>query len=546
MVVSALRQEAESDMTRLPLNQILCGNCVDVLEDFPENSIDLVVTDPPYGLSFMGKDWDKTLPPREAFEEIIRVLKPGALAFVMSSPRQDLLWRMLAMLEGVGFELTQSYIDWIYKTGFPKAYDVSKGIDKKFGRLNVSAINLKNKLNALRIKKGYSKNKMNKLCGFEASNFFRTDNHLIDVFPKGEKWKKITSILGDCSDLEQELERLYEEAEREVVDIKKNERNIPLPNRYDGTRIDLDITAPSTPLAEKWDGWKSQTGLKPAHEPILMVRKPLSEGTIVDNVLRWGTGAINVDACRIPFQTNEDRNETEHKNRHLDFNSGTRKNRVYGKDERPRSDQGNYDSFKGRFPANLLVSDEALDLVGRQDKGGGHTPKRGDTGGLYEGGFGVINREERHFTTGGGPSRYFDLDAWAEHHGFLDVPKPDNKERDFGLTGAKRIPTSKLNLGDGKNPVRLDGAISTPRRNIHPTVKPIKLMAYLIELGCPPDGVVLDPFVGSGTTCIAAKQLVRKFIGIELNPEYHALAESRVKSHPVPLSWFDGSAKVEP
>jgi len=120
-------------MNELPLNQILCGDCVEVLKDFPENSIDLVVTDPPYGLSFMGKDWDKTLPPQEAFNEIIRVLKPGALFFVMSSPRQDLLWRMLAMLEGVGFELTQSYIDWIYKTGFPKAYDISKGIDKKFG-----------------------------------------------------------------------------------------------------------------------------------------------------------------------------------------------------------------------------------------------------------------------------------------------------------------------------------------------------------------------------------------------------------------------------
>ena len=90
-------------MSELPLNQILCGDCVEVLKGFPDNSIDLVVTDPPYGLSFMGKDWDKALPSREAFTEIIRVLKPGALAFVMSSPRQDLLWRMLSMLEGVGF-----------------------------------------------------------------------------------------------------------------------------------------------------------------------------------------------------------------------------------------------------------------------------------------------------------------------------------------------------------------------------------------------------------------------------------------------------------
>ena len=93
----------------------------------------------------------------------------------------------------------------------------------------------------------------------------------------------------------------------------------------------------------------------------------------------------------------------------------------------------------------------------------------------------------------------------------MDVPKPDNKERDYGIRG----------------------------RNIHPTVKPIKLMAYLIELGCPKDGVVLDPFVGSGTTCIAAKKLVRKYIGIEVNPKYYEIAKARISAYPVPLTWFE-------
>lgn len=413
-------------MNELPLNQILCGNCIDILKPFPENSIDEVVTDPPYGLSFMEKDWDKTLPPQAAFEQIIRVLKPGGLALIMSSPRQDLLWRMLSMLEGVGFELTQSYIDWIYRTGFPKAHDVSKDIDKKF----------------------------------------------------------------------------------------------------------------DSELASKWEGWKSQTGLKPAHEPVLMVNKPFSEGTIVDNVLRWGTGAINVDACRIPFQNKIDSEYVEMKHDSaagIPREGGTT---YQWKDYKGKRTDGF--TQKGRFPANLLVTDKALDLVGRkeEEKRQGHTPKRGDTGGLYEGGFGVIDREEQHFKDAGGLSRFFDLDAWGKHHGFLDVPKPDNKERDFGLTGEKRITTSKLNLSGGKNPVRLDGSVSKPRRNFHPTVKPIKLTAYLIELGCPPGGVVLDPFVGTGTTCIAAKQLVRKFIGIEINPEYHAMAKARVAAHPVPLSWF--------
>ena len=137
----------------------------------------------------------------------------------------------------------------------------------------------------------------------------------------------------------------------------------------------------------------------------------------------------------------------------------------------------------------------------------------------------------------GDQSRYFDLDAWAEHHGFLDVAKPDSNERDFGLKGIKRTPKSKFNKSDGKTD-RFDGAVSVPRRNVHPTVKPIKLMAYLIELGCPKNGIVLDPFVGSGTTCIAAKQLQRKYIGIELNEEYHILAQSRVAAYPDPLEWF--------
>ena len=215
----------------MPLNQILCGDCAKVLKDFPDYSIDLVVTDPPYGLSFMGKDWDKTLPPRKAINEIFRVLKPGALAFFNCTPRQDLMARMILLLENSGFETKQSFIDWIYKTGFPKAYDVSKGIDKKLG------------LEPIKIKINPSSRPNSKKHG--GGGF---DNI------KGE-----------------------------------------------GSAGLQYLTEPSSELAKVWSGWKSQTGLKPAHEPILMVNKPFSESTIVDNVLRWGTCAINVDSCRIPM-----------------------------------------------------------------------------------------------------------------------------------------------------------------------------------------------------------------------------------------------------
>ncbi len=529
----------------MPLNRILCGDCVEVLKDFPDNSIDLVVTDPPYGLSFMGKDWDKALPSREAFEQIIRVLKPGALAFVMSSPRQDLLWRMLSMLEGVGFELTQSYIDWIYKTGFPKAYDVSKGIDKRPNRLSKNPF--KEYCNEKRKELVLSLNEINKLGqwattgGGVASGIMgdKKDN----IIPSVETYNKLKKILQ----LDNRFDKLIEEAEREV--IGKNhagflEKNKPFELNNEGYG-DYDIKKPETDLAKQWSGWKSQTGLKPAHEPILMVNKPFSEPTIVDNVLRWGTGAINVDACRIPFHSEEDKEQTKAAKslagiKFLPPEKGWNQNELLRTEYEPPS--------KGRFPANLLVSDKAID-TGKITKG--IKSKRGGSVSSESGRYAWNLKQKERFDKDeayvcgyddvGGQSRYFDLDAWAKHHGFLDIPKPDNSERDFGLKGRKRIPTSKFNLSDGKNPVRLDGAISNPRRNTHPTVKPIKLMAYLIELGCPPDGVVLDPFVGSGTTCIAAKKLVRRFIGIEINPEYCAMAQARVDAYPVPLSWFVGS-----
>ena len=571
----------------------------------------------------MGKDWDKTLPPRAAFEEIIRVLKPGALAFVMSSPRQDLLWRMLAMLEGVGFELTQSTLFHIYKTGFPKAYDCAKGfLAKSLQALLQDVHHLKDTIQG---SQGDCLSRC-RFCDELLHSFqvvFREDVQSIIDVPKhshlsspsieiregnGHKhrvsydelffllskqdsetpssfWKGLVfqirsnallgastllstifpSIFLTVPDIDTDLNNKnsfdHEPKPSEVYKLfhiqhrfsesddlltGKILNNIDaLIGREELLSLSHSIYKSLQPYIHlvkgcpnclikfletsmRWQGYKAQTGLKPAYEPILMVNKPFSESTIVDNVLRWGTGAINVDATRIPVLSG-DRHEYG-----ISGDEGDPTVNAYGKYNRVEYEQHN----KGRFPANMLVTDKALDLVGRQDEGRGHTPKRGDTGGLYEGGFGVIVREEQHFKDSGGLSRFFDLDAWAKHHGFLDVPKPDNKERDFGLKGKKRIPTSKLNLSGGKNPVRLDGVISKPRRNIHPTVKPIKLMAYLIELGCPSGGVVLDPFVGTGTTCIAAKQLVRRFIGIEINPEYHALAVARVAAHPVPLSWL--------
>ena len=254
-----------------------------------------------------------------------------------------------------------------------------------------------------------------------------------------------------------------------------------------------------------------------------MAYKPLSEPTIVDNVLRWGTGAINVDDCRIPFQSQEDKERTAIGFKEEPFNpeTGWNPNSLPNIDYIPPE--------RGRFPANLLVSDKAIDTgeitkgayIGFKNVGWKHS---GNTKEEM-----TKLRYQNPIEDVGDQSRYFDLDAWARHHGFLDVAKPSKAERDFGLTTQPlQVPKSKFNLSDGSKDMRFDGVIPTPRRNIHPTCKPVKLMAYLIELGCPKGGVVLDPFVGSGTTCIAAKRLRRKWIGIEINPEYADISRARI------------------
>jgi len=450
----------------LPLNQVVLGDCVEVMAGWPDNSVDTIITDPPYGISFMGKEWDMALPPVAAFEQMFRVLKPGALAFVMSSPRQDVLWRMLSMLEGVGFELRQSFISYIYKTGFPKALDVSKGIDRKLG-----------------------------------------------------------------------LERTEFEIDEDF--LRRNPRDHNLEHDVYGGRLKGGLeeairTKPASDLARQWEGWKSQTGLKPAAECILMVNKPRSERTIVDNVLRWGTGAMNVDACRIPLK-GEDIS---------DYRDG---GYLDPSKENWRFKRAQRDNTKGRFPANLLISDGALD-TGKTTKSGKfeshHKIAKDENGHSVKNVYGKYKHlpadQQVFYGDEGSPFRFFDLDAWAEHHGFLDVAKPNKAERDKGLGVSFPLQEADTTFTHGITPEKMVDRKNNPHsnragswqrpkaRNFHPTVKPVKLMAYLIELGCPPKGIVVDPFVGSGTTCIAAKRLRRRWIGIEINPEYADIARARI------------------
>ncbi|GAH53275.1 unnamed protein product, partial [marine sediment metagenome] len=276
------------------------------------------------------------------------------------------------MLNDIGFELRQSFISWIYKTGFPKAYNVSKGIDRKFGHKQ-------------------------KTIGKYISPRQVERGTLRDEWPTGE----------------------YEQS--------KNRNTY---GYFEGGPEHFAITEPITDEAKEWSGWKSQTGLKPAAECILMVNKPRSEPTIVDNVLRWGTGAVNVDACRIPINSEVDDPRLGGKGTWITEKPQT----IYGGGKGiPR---GEVDSSPlGRFPANLLISDGALDTGENtksvRSKRGGWIPSGTEIyqGNIEQGRFLKDEAYEAGYDDEGSPFRFFDLDAWAEHHGFLDVAKPSREER---------------------------------------------------------------------------------------------------------------------
>jgi len=267
------------------------------------------------------------------------------------------------------------------------------------------------------------------------------------------------------------------------------------------------ITAPATPDAERWQGWG--TALKPAFEPIIVARKPL-QGTVAANVLAWGTGAINVDGCRI----------------------GTGDGRVTGGlARRPSAFQGGLQSSRpsaGRWPSNLIHdgSEEVLALMPNVKAGVavrrnvGHSPS-----GNINYATGSRDSEMREDVT------YADSGSAAR---FFYCAKASKADRDEGLDGMEERPSAGAvgmqrvtarNWGDDSETVY---ERKTVARNHHPTVKPTALMRYLCRLVTPPGGVVLDPFMGSGSTGKAAVMEGFDFMGIEVEPEYYALAEARI------------------
>lgn len=404
------------------------GDCLEVLKGMPDNSVDSVVTDPPYGLSFMGKKWDYDVPDQAIWEECLRVLKPGGHLLAFAGTRTQ--HRMTVRIEDAGFEI-RDMIAWVYGSGFPKSMDVSKAIDKvngEAGRLH--------KFTAWMRTTGLTARQINDATGTSMASHYLTDKSQ-PAIPTREMWAKLRPLCGDVPAWVDELvERI--EAEREVLrtvtgmDTSIVRPGIPLQDS--SAKREYSITAPATEAARQWQGWG--TALKPALEPITVARKPF-KCTVAANVLEWGTGAINIDGGRVTDGTETGGVKPNYK--------PNGKNAVYG----AGAGGGAWENTQGRWPANLIHdgSDEPTELLGAAAR-------------------------------------------------FFYCAKASKKDR-----------------GEG---------------NTHPTVKPTDLMAYLCRLVTPPGGVVLDPFMGSGSTGKAAVREGFRFIGIEMDAEYLAIAEARI------------------
>lgn len=405
---------------------VIHGDSLAVLKGIPDNSVDSIVTDPPYGLSFMGKKWDYDVPSVELWAECLRVLKPGGHLLAFAGTRTQ--HRMAVRIEDAGFEI-RDMIAWVYGSGFPKSLDVSKAIDKA--------------------------------AGVEFDSIPASGVGFMNEEGKGG---------------------------------------------YNVTKNRLIYKSEQTDAAKRWAGWG--TALKPSLEPITVARKPLT-GTVAENVLACGTGAINVDGCRIAVDPVTDASQLRTMNR-----SQKAERNGWGMNQNS-GDVPQVVSPHGRWPANLITdgSEEVVGLFPNTKSGSlnaGH--KQGS------GSFGKIGGDTILRDYGG------DSGSAAR---FFYCAKASKRDRDEGCEGMEE-------KYKGENLGQLGGLTGSgnPRnyyvKNHHPTVKPTDLMRYLVRLVTPKGGTVLDPFSGSGSTGKACVYEGMQYIGIERELEYVEISRARI------------------
>jgi DNA modification methylase len=262
---------------------LLLGDSKDVLKTIKDGSIDLLATDPPYGIEFMGKSWDKVLPPKEIWTECYRVLKPGSFIAVMSSPRSDVLYRMIKDLEEAGFDMSFSPILWTYHTGFPKASDTSKMIDKRGGRVEKNNIDfgnyIKEKVLQSKLKRKEISSHFLSKNGNKTGALWNWEN---GVLPIKKDYEQLKTIL----ELDNNFDDLIERYENERLKIDEDGRSGTSSFNF-GIQEKWDITKPLNDLAKKYEGSKLGFQPKPAVEHIIIGMKPHGQKSYIDNVLNF-------------------------------------------------------------------------------------------------------------------------------------------------------------------------------------------------------------------------------------------------------------------
>lgn len=434
-------------------------DCLERLKLMPDNSVDAIVTDPPAGIGFMNEEWDSNKGGRdqwmawltEVMKESLRVLKAGGHGLVWAIPRTS-HWTAMA-LENAGFEI-RDCVYHINAQGFPKSLNVSKAIDKKYGA--------EREVIGKKINIGTGK-------PVGISSIKNCENI-------GESWQR------PCKD------------------------NPEWQEKY------TNVTAPSTDEAKKYDGYGSQ--LKPAVECWWLIRKPL-EGTIVDNVLKHGTGAINIDKSRIPIGDGEDTTSVIKANKPSTFSA----------------DVNNWNTTnlkpQGRFPSNLIHdgSDAVMEEFAKYGESKSSIIK-------------AKVRDSHNSTTfskNGGTLNNVYLDSGYDDTGsvarFFYNAKASVSERNTALDDFEDKNCAKI-VGSLQKYRGKEDYVQPLAKNNHPTVKSVKLMSYLVNLIAPPQpAVILDMFMGTGTTGIAALLNGHDFIGIELHDEYYDIALERLNNY---------------
>jgi hypothetical protein len=475
----------------------------------PDCSVDAVVTDPPYGLSFMGKKWDYDVPGVEVWAECLRVLKPGGHLLAFAGTRTQ--HRMAVRIEDAGFEI-RDMIAWVYGSGFPKSLDVSKAIDKMDAAQEQQA--RRYRFTEWVRSTGITSKQIDEATQTNMGGHYTTAASQPAIMTR-EHLEACRHLLGEIPEwVEREADiRSVESknfAEREVVGERRQRANNAsrsnAPMNASIGEVEF-ITNPATPEAKQWQGWG--TALKPALEPITVARKPLI-GTVAENVLQHGTGAINVDGCRVGTEEI------------IDFKR--KENAITASGWKDVNRNPYKQHSQGRWPANF-IHDGSEEVVGLfpDTKSGKMGPwNNRTTNGSPNGIYGKFDEEHPLSET------YGDSGSAAR---FFYCAKASKRDRDEGCEG---LEVKQTTGGGGTNDPNGDdvcgkyGSVKSPARNHHPTVKPTDLMRYLCRLVTPPDGLVLDPFMGSGSTGKAAALEGFSFIGIEREAEYVAIAQARI------------------